>query len=355
MIGQNLWREVMKLKVGVLGATGYTGAELLRLLISHRAVEISWLTSEKFAGKKIPEVFPQFHRFLDLECVNIARLRNLSKVDLAFSCLPHGTSMHFVGKLLQTGARVIDFSADFRIKDADTYENWYRTKHTYRDFLKEAVYGLPEIYREKIRDAKLVANPGCHPTSVILGLAPLLSEGLVKEDSLIVDSKSGLTGAGRAPSLEHHFSESNESASVYGVTGHNQRPEIEQELSNLTGIPIKVTFIPHTVPLSRGILTTIYAKLKEEKSYEHVWDLYEKYYRGRSFIRIYEKGKFPAVKNVRFSNFCDIGIGFQEDAFISVVALDNLGKGAAGQAVQNMNIMFDFPEDEGLKYPGMYP
>ncbi len=345
----------MKIKVGILGATGYTGAELLRLLVSHQWVEISWLTSEKFTGKKISEVFPQLRNFLDLECVNIAKLGNLSRVDLAFSCLPHGTSMHFVGKLLQAGARIIDFSGDFRIKDVATYENWYKVKHAYIDFLKEAVYGLPEIYRERIRDAKLVANPGCYSTTAILGLAPLASKGFLREDSVIVDSKSGLSGAGRAPSLQHHFSESNESASVYGVTGHNQTPEIEQELSNLMGNQVNVTFIPHTIPMSRGILATIYAKLRERKSHEVIWKLYKQFYLRDSFVRIYETGKFPAVKNVRFSNFCDIGMGFQEEVFISVVALDNLGKGASGQAVQNMNIMFDFPEDEGLKYPGVYP
>ena len=345
----------MKLKVGILGATGSAGTELLRLLVSHTGVEISWLTSEKFSGKKIWEVFPLFRSFLDLKCQSVSKLKELEKVDMAFSCLPHGTSMHFVEKLLQAGARVIDFSADFRFRDGNLYESLYKVKHTYKDFLKEAVYGLPEIYREKIRGAKLVANPVCYSTAVILGLAPLVSGGLVKEDSVVVDSKSGLSGAGRAPSLEHHFSESNESVSVYGVLGHSQRPEIEQELSNLTENPVNVTFIPHSIPMSRGILTTIYAKLKEGMSHEDIWDLYKRHYLRDSFVRIYEKGKFPAVKNVRFSNFCDIGVGFQEDVFISVVALDNLGKGASGQAIQNMNIMFDFPEDEGLKFPGMYP
>ncbi len=344
----------MKLKVGILGATGYTGAELIRLLLNHSGVEISWLTSEKFSGKRIWEVFPQFRRFLDLECVNIARLANLSRIDLAFSCLPHGSSMHFVEKLLQTGARVIDFSADFRIKDVSTYENWYRVKHAYRNFLKEAVYGLPEIHREKIRAAKLVANPGCYSTSAILGLAPLFSKGSINVDSIIIDSKSGLTGAGRAPTLELHYSESNESASAYGIEGHRHKPEIEQELSNLGATPVNVIFIPHTVPMSRGILTTIYTRLKERKS-EGIWDLYKQFYLRESFVRIYEEGRLPSVKNVRFSNFCDIGIGFQRDTFISVVALDNLGKGASGQAVQNMNIMLDFPEDEGLNSPGLYP
>lgn len=344
----------MKLKVGVLGATGYTGAELIRLLVSHPGVEISWLTSEKFAGKKMWEVFPQFRKFLDLECAKIAQLGNLSKVDLAFSCLPHGTSMHFVKKLIQSGARVIDFSADFRIKDAATYESWYKSKHPYRDFLEEAIYGLPEIYREKIRDARLVANPGCFSTAVVLGLAPLFSKGFVK-DSVIVDSKSGLTGAGRAPSLDVHYSETSESVSAYGVEGHRQKPEMEQELSNLGGAPVDVIFIPHTVPMNRGILTTMYVKLREKKTDESILELYKRYYGENSFIRIYEKEKIPATKNVRFSNFCDLGIGFQGDTFVSITALDNLGKGAAGQAVQNMNIMLDFPEGEGLKSPGMYP
>ncbi len=345
----------MKIKVGILGATGYTGAELLRLLVSHPGVEISWLTSEKFSGKKISEVFSQLINFLDLQCVNIVKLATLDKVDLVFSCLPHGASMHFVEKLLKSGMRVIDFSGDFRINDASAYESWYNLKHRYRDFLKLAVYGLPEIHREKIRLAKLVANPGCYSTTAILGLAPLVSEGLVKDGSVVVDSKSGLSGGGRAPSLEHHFSESNESAAAYGVTGHNQKPEIEQELSNLAGSTVDVTFIPHTIPISRGILTTIYSTLEERLDTEDIFQLYREYYLRDSFIRIYDKGKFPAVKNVRFSNFCDIGIEYQGEHFISVVALDNLGKGASGQAVQNMNIMFDFPEDEGLKYPGMYP
>jgi N-acetyl-gamma-glutamyl-phosphate reductase len=343
------------IKVGVLGATGYTGVELLRLLLSHPEVEISWLTSEKFSGKKISETFPQLYKLLDLECVSVSQLRNLDKVDVAFSCLPHGTSMHFVSRLIQTGTRVIDFSADFRIKNVATYESWYRSKHPYKDFLKEAVYGLPEIYREKIGDAKVIANPGCYSTSAILGLAPVLQRGWIKGDSVVVDIKAGLSGAGRAPTLEHHFSESNESVSGYGIEGHSQRPEMEQEFSNLAGAPINVTFIPHTVPMSRGILATIYAPLKEKKNYEDIAETYKEYYGGESFVRIYEKGKFPATKNIRFSNFCDIGIGLQEDVLISVVAVDNLVKGASGQAVQNMNIMFDFPEDEGLKSPGMYP
>src|SRR3990170_100481 len=268
----------MKLKVGILGATGYTGVELIRYLVNHSGVEIAWLTSEKFAGKKISDVFPQLRKFLDLECVNITKLASLSKVDVAFSCIPHGSSMHFVAKLLHKGTRVIDFSSDFRIK-----------------------------------------------------------------------------GAGRAPSLELHYSECNESVSSYGVEGHRQKPEMEQELSNLVESPTSVTFVPHTVPISRGILTTMYTIFKEKKIEDGIFDLYKQFYIRDSFVRIYEDDELPAVKNVRFSNFCDIGVGFQGDVLISVVALDNLGKGASGQAVQNMNIMFDFPEEEGLKSPVIFP
>jgi N-acetyl-gamma-glutamyl-phosphate reductase len=263
--------------------------------------------------------------------------------------------MHFVAKLLQKGTRVIDYSADFRIKNVEIYEKLYKVKHPYKHLLNEAVYGLPEIYREEIRDAKLVANPGCFTTSVILGLAPLYSKGLLKEDRPIVDSKAGITGAGRAPSLELHYPESNESVSPYGIEGHRQRPEMEQELSNLGKTTVKVIFVPHTVPMSRGILTTIYVRFKEQNTRHGIIDLYNQFYARDSFIRIYENDGLPSVKNVRFSNFCDIGVGFQEDILISVVALDNLGKGASGQAVQNMNIMFDFPEEEALKSPVIFP
>jgi N-acetyl-gamma-glutamyl-phosphate reductase len=344
----------MSLKAGILGATGYTGAELIRYLVNHPGVEISWLTSEKFSGRKISEVFPQFRGFLDIECVNIAKLASLNKVDVAFSCLPHGTSMHFVAKLLQKGTRVIDFSSDFRIKDVEIYERWYKAKHAHKHLMSEAVYGLPEIYREKIRDANLVANPGCFATSVILGLAPLFSEGLVKDDVVIVDSKAGITGAGRAPSLELHYSECNESVSSYRVEGHRQKPEMEQELSDIGGTKANITFVPHTVPMSRGILTTIYTRCKGKNTEDGIIDLYNEFYTHDSFVRVY-KDKLPSVKNIRFSNFCDVGVGFQEGSIISVVALDNLGKGASGQAVQNMNIMFDFPEEEALKFPGIYP
>jgi len=345
----------MKLKIGVLGATGYTGAELLRLLVNHPGVEICWLTSEKFAGKDISEVFPHLKGFLEIECYSVQKLKELDKVDLAFSCLPHGTSMHFVKRLLDTGARVIDFSADFRFSNAVVYEDLFKSKHKYKNYLKEAVYGLPELYKEHIMGARLIANPGCYATSVILGLAPLAAEALLNGASVIADIKSGLSGGGRAPSLGHHFSETNESVNVDSISGHNQKPEIEQELSKLADSRIKVTFIPHTVPLNRGILATIYCRLKKKVSLYKVHAIYEKFYTQEKFIRLSQKEDYPSTKNVRYSNMCDIGASFQDDIFVSVVAIDNLGKGACGQAIQNMNIMFDFPETEGLMSTAIYP
>ena len=345
----------MRIKIGVLGATGYTGAELLRLLVNHPGVEVSWLTSEKFAGKDISEVFPHLKGFLEIECNSVQKLKELDKVDLAFSCLPHGTSMHFVKRLLDTGARVIDFSADFRFSNAMVYEDWFKSKHKYKNYLKEAVYGLPELYKEHIMGARLIANPGCYATSVILGLAPLAAEELLKGDSVIADIKSGLSGGGRAPSLGHHFPEANESVNIDSVSGHNQKPEIEQELSNLSNTKVKVTFIPHTVPLNRGILATIYCRLNKKVSLDKVHGIYEEFYSQEKFIRLSQKEDYPCTKNVRYSNMCDIGASFQDDVFVSVVAIDNLGKGACGQAIQNMNIMFDFPETEGLMSTAIYP
>ena len=345
----------MTIKIGVLGATGYTGAELLRLLVNHSGVEMSWLTSEKFAGENISQVFPHLKGFLNITCTSVRNLRELSKVDLVFSCLPHGTSMHFVNRLLDNGSRVIDLSADFRFSEYKMYEKWYNSKHKYRNHLKQAVYGLPEVNRDKIIDASLIANPGCYATSVILGLAPLAEEELLSTDSVVADIKSGLSGGGRAPNLTHHFSEANEGISIGTVSEHNQKPEIEQELSKLSGSKINLTFIPHTIPIDRGILATIYCRLKKKISIDKAYDLYRKFYEEKKLIRLLDIGDYPSTKNVRYSNMCDIGIGFQDDVFVSVVAVDNLGKGASGQAIQNMNIMFDFPETQGLMSSAIIP
>ncbi len=345
----------MKIRIGILGATGYTGAELLRLLLNHSSVEICWLTSEKFTGQKISDVFPHLKGFLDIECCSVRNMDTLEQVDLVFSCLPHGTSMYFVNKMLETGVRVIDFSSDFRFSDKVVYERWFRSKHKYSKYLKEAVYGLPEINKKEIVDARLVANPGCYATSVILGIAPLIKRALISEDSIVADIKTGLSGGGRAPSLKSHFSESNEGMSVDTVSGHNQKPEIEQELSKLGGSSVNVTFIPHQASLDRGILATVYSRLNKRISMSKARDIYDKFYSKCNFVRILDEGELPRTKNVKYSNMCDIGIGFQDNVFVSVIALDNLGKGASGQAVQNINLMFNFPETQGLSSSAVYP
>lgn len=326
----------MGIKLGILGATGYTGSELLRLLVNHGGIQISWLTSEKFAGQKISQVFPHLSGFLDNECVSVRKIAELEEVDLVYSCLPRGTSKHFVAKMIKSGARVIDFSSDYR-------------------FSKDAVYGLPEINKEEIIDANLVANPGCYATSVILGLAPLAAEGLLIADSVIADIKSGLSGGGRAPSLAHHFSEANQDVNIGLGTAQEQKTEMEEKLSQLSGSKLKVSFIPHTVPLDRGILATIYCKLKKNISIDKVNKIYRQFYDQKKFIRVLESGQFPSTKIVRYSNMCDIGMSFQDDVFVVVVAIDNLGKGASGQAVQNMNLMLDFPEDQGLTAAAILP
>jgi N-acetyl-gamma-glutamyl-phosphate reductase len=345
----------MKARVGILGATGYTGAELTRLLIRHPNVEIVWLTSEKFSGKKISEVFPQFHNFIDIKCSSISKLKSLENVDLAFGCLPAGKSMHFVERLIRNGTRVIDLSPDFRFGDYEQYKNLFKVEHSCKDLLESAVYGVPEIYKGKIGDAALVANPGCYSTAVLYGLAPAMINTLLEDRSIKIDSKAGLAGAGRAPVLENHFSESNETAVAFGIDKPDQKPEMENQLSVLSGGPVRLTFVPHRIPVNRGILTTIYSELREPLDLGRLWKLYREYYAENSFIRVVNSGKYPSLKNVRFTNYCDIGIGFQDDVCITVVALDNLGKGAAGQAIQNMNIMFGFPEEQGLTIPCMYP
>ena len=326
----------MRIKIGILGATGYTGSELLRLLVSHGGVRISWLTSEKFAGQKIAEVFPHLSGFLDAECVSVRKLGELEEVDLVFSCLPHGTSKHFVTIMRNTGARVIDFSSDYRSS-------------------KESVYGLAEINKDIIVDADLIANPGCYATSVILGLAPIAKERLITSDSIIADIKSGLSGGGRAPSQEHHFTEANQGIYVGFTSAQEQKTEMEDKLSQISGSNLHISFTPHTVPLDRGILATIYFRLKKKISIDRVHEIYERYYDQSKFIRVLRLGDFPSTKNVRYSNMCDIGIGFKDDVFITVVAIDNLGKGASGQAVQNMNLMLDFPETQGLRTTTIYP
>lgn len=345
----------MGIKAGILGATGYTGAELLRLLSVHPGVSLEWLTSEKFAGRKIDEVFPHLRGFSDIECRSISGLKDLGKVDVAFSCLPHGSSMHFTARLLEAGVRVIDFSADFRFRNLAVYERLFGSTHKYKTLTDEAVYGIPEIFRDEIRNSRLVANPGCFATGVILGLYPLISEGLIDGSSISADAKAGTSGGGRAPSLQHHFPESNENVRVNVSASDSQGPEMEEVLSRFSPGEVGIAFMSHTLSINRGILTTIYSELKETVTPEFISGAYEEHYGGEPFVRLYAPDKYPEIKDVRHTNVCGIGFCLKRDRLIAVSALDNLVKGASGQAVQNMNIMFGFEETQSLGGSGIYP
>ena len=336
------------MKVSIIGATGYTGAELVRILLRHPEVEITRITSETFAGMKISDIYPFLRTDLVCRKLNIDEISSNSS--FVFTALPHKASMEIVGKLYSRGKKIVDLSADFRLNDPLVYEKWYGVPHNKRELLREAVYGLPELYREKIKNARLVANPGCYPTSVILALAPLLRKALIEENSIIVDAKSGVTGAGRKLSLATHFPEINENFYPYQVEGHRHLPEMEQELSKIAGERVKITFIPHLVPINRGLLSTCYASLKSSLSSEDVLKVYEDFYKGEPFVEILPKGKFPQTKEIVNSNRCRMGITVNERTgrIVVVSAIDNLSKGASGQAVQNMNIMCGFREDAGL-------
>lgn len=339
----------MKIRVAVIGATGYTGLELIRILINHPGVDITVLTSQKYVGMTIDNIFPSLKKKISLICEKLDSAEVSSKADIIFTALPHKTAMETIPHFYKEGKRIIDLSADFRFKDPMVYEKWYQ-KHIAPELLAEAIYGLPELHRESIRKARLVGNPGCYPTGALIGLIPLIKARLIDFDKIIIDSKSGVSGAGRDVVLESLFCEVNEGIKAYKVFSHRHTPEIEQELSEIARESIKVTFVPHLVPMDRGILTTIYLNLKRKMKYDEVLGLYQEYYGNEPFIRVYPKGMLPNTKDVRGSNFCDIGITVNEDdgRLVVVTAIDNLIKGASGEAVQNMNIMMGFPETMGL-------
>ncbi|MEA1935201.1 MAG: N-acetyl-gamma-glutamyl-phosphate reductase [Thermodesulfobacteriota bacterium] len=344
------------LKVGIYGASGYTGQELLRLLIRHPEVEVVALTSRKFKGTPVSDVFPVFEGLSDMKFIDASPDDVADLSDVVFLALPHGVAMEAVPLFLKTGSKVVDLGADFRLRDVKLYEQWYK-EHTVPDLIKKAVYGLPELYRDNIKAAKLVANPGCYPTGVILGLAPVLKEEWIDFTSIIVDSKSGVSGAGREPQTGSLFCEVSESLKAYKINQHRHMPEMEQELGLLAGADVKISFVPHLVPMNRGILNTIYAELRERVSTSDLIDLYKEFYSGEEFVRIYKAGTFPAVSSVRGSNYCDIGITVDGGTgrVIIVSAVDNLIKGAAGQAIQNMNLMCGLSENSGLKLVSLFP
>lgn len=344
------------IKVGIAGASGYAGLELVRLLIKHPEVEITALTSEKHQGQKIADVFPTFSGFSTQEFVGLSP--SIAKeCDVLFLALPHTTTMNRVPEFLNGNCRVIDLSADFRLKSAKEFETWYAVRHQQKEALAQAVYGLPELHRERIRSAKLIANPGCYPTGVLLALAPLINTDWVDLKSIIADCKSGISGAGRKPSIGTQFSECNEAVSAYGLGSHRHTPEIEQEISGLAGREIRITFSPHLTPMTRGLLSTVYINLTCDLDIEELRKHYRKFYFNEPFVRILNPGTFANTHYVASSNYCDVGLMIDKRTrrVILTSAIDNLVKGASGQAVQNMNIMLGIDEKTALDSPGVFP
>lgn len=341
-------------RVGIVGASGYTGAELARILCNHPGVEITAATSRQYAGKPLSQAFPSLRGRVDLLCEDLHGEALASRADLFFTAVPHQTAMDIVPQLLAAGKIVVDLSADFRIHDAAVYEQWYQ-RHSARELLPVAVYGLPEIHRLKIRETRLVANPGCYPTSVVLGLAPLLTAGLIDPDTIVIDSKSGVSGAGRAAQTGSLYCEVADGFKAYKVGEHRHTPEIEQELSALCGQQVTVSFTPHLVPMSRGILSSIYATATRPLS--RLDQLYQDFYREEEFVRLCPEGTYPATQYVRGSNYCDIGYRYdpRTGRVIILSVIDNVVKGAAGQAVQNMNLLCGFPENTGLRTLPLFP
>ena len=344
------------ISVGIYGGSGYTGQELLRLLTNHPDANVVAVTSRRFAGVPVAEVYPVFSGLTELVYTDAPPEAVAGLADIVFLALPHGVSMEFATIFLKAGRKVIDLSADFRIHAAATYEAWYG-RHTTPETLHEAVYGLPELYRDQIGKTRLVANPGCYPTSIILGLAPVLRSRWIDTDSVIADSKSGVSGAGRDPQITSLYCEVAGGFKAYKVGGHRHTPEIEQELSALAEKEMKISFTPHLLPVKRGILSTIYAKLSKDVTAEEATALYQEFYREESFVRICRSGQFPNLSSVVGSNYCDIGVTIDKRTgrIIIVSAIDNLIKGASGQAIQNMNLMCGLKEETGLPAVALFP
>ncbi len=338
------------IKAGIIGATGYAGEEIVRLLTGHPEVEIKYLSSRTYQGEPFTDIFSQFNTLLSDRCVSMDIAEMADSCDVIFLALPHGLTFSQVTEDILLKTVIIDLGADFRLKNEDVYEKWYGVKHTNTKILKQAVYGLCELNRIEIAASRLIANPGCYTTCSILSLAPLLAEKRINPSSIIIDAKSGISGAGRSLSRGVHYAECNESVKAYKAASHRHAPEIEQELSILAGEDVMLTFTPHLIPMNRGILTTSYASLKKSTSLDDLFYLYKNFYRNEHFVRILDPGKLPETRFVRSSNFIDIGFALDErlNRVIIVGAIDNLIKGAAGQAVQNMNILFGYPEEEGL-------
>jgi N-acetyl-gamma-glutamyl-phosphate reductase len=345
------------IKAGIIGATGYAGAELVRILAGHREAEIKWYGSRSYIDKKYAQVYQNMFQIVDDTCMD-DNMEELSKeVDVIFTATPQGLCASLVNDEILSRTKIIDLSADFRIKDVKVYEKWYGIHHPSAQYLKEAVYGLCEINREDVKKARLIANPGCYPTCTTLSIYPLLKEGLIDPNTIIVDAKSGTSGAGRGAKTDNLFCEVNENMKAYGVATHRHTPEIEEQLSLAAGEHVLINFTPHLVPMNRGILITAYASLKKEVTYEEVKAIYDKYYENEKFVRVLEADACPQTKWVEGSNYVDVNfkIDPRTKRVIMMGAMDNLVKGAAGQAVQNMNLMFGLNESEGLDLVPMFP
>ena len=345
------------IRVGIIGATGYAGGELVRILSGHKDAEIKWYGSRSYIDQKYADVYRNMFQIVDAVCMDDNMEELASQVDVIFTATPQGLCASLVNEDILSKTKIIDLSADFRLKDVKVYEEWYKIEHKAPQFIEEAVYGLCEVNRESVKGARLVANPGCYTTCSILTAYPLAKEGIIDMDTLIIDAKSGTSGAGRGAKVQNLFCEVNENMKAYGVASHRHTPEIEEQLGYAAGKPVTLSFTPHLVPMNRGILATEYAKLTRDVSWEDVKAVYDKYYGNEKFIRVLDRDVCPETKWVEGSNYVDIGfkIDPRTNRIIMMGAIDNLVKGAAGQAVQNMNLMFGLKESEGLELVPMFP
>lgn len=344
------------IRAGVIGSTGYAGQQLVWILSQRDDVSIIFQSSHNYTNFSYSDIYYNYHGFIQSTCIDMEQaISQLKNIDVLFIALPNGKSFDIVKKAISLGVKVIDFGADYRLKSPEIYTQWYKVNHEYPEALKEAVYGLPEINRNEIKTAKLIANPGCYPTASILAMAPLLKNKLIDTDTIIIDAKSGVSGAGRAANIPSLFAECNESIKAYGVACHRHTPEIEQELSHIYGDDILISFTPHLVPMNRGILATCYSKLNKKYKTEKIKSIYEEFYKDEYFVKVLDI--VPETRYVRGSNLCHIGIKVDErtNRVIVISAIDNLMKGAASQAVQNMNLLFNLSETKGMEFPAMVP
>ena len=345
------------IKVGIIGATGYAGGELVRILMGHKEAEIVWYGSRSYIDQKYADVYRNMFQIVDAKCMddNIEALAD--QVDVIFTATPQGFLASVINENILGKTKIIDLSADFRIKDVKVYEKWYGIEHKSPQFIEEAVYGLCEVNRDKVKGARLIANPGCYPTCSTLSIYPLIKEGLIDPSTIIIDAKSGTSGAGRGAKVANLFCEVNENIKAYGVASHRHTPEIEEQLGYASGENVTISFTPHLVPMNRGILATEYATLKKDVTGEEVKAIYDKYYADEKFVRVLGEGVCPETKWVEGSNYVDIGFKLdpRTNRIVMMGAIDNLVKGAAGQAVQNMNLLFGLPESEGLELVPMFP